>query len=200
MKVAVTGSLGSGKSTVGKMLAATLGTELLDTDVLCRRQLLPGAEGFQQFCHTFGDRFLNDGGGIDRQLLRQAVFGDVAVREKLESILHPIVRRQVTARGMESASRGEILVVEVPLLFEAGWQDEFDVIVVVHVPESLCVQRVMARDEMSADQIKQVLGAQLPAEKKLDYANFIVDNSGIFVSTVQQIFWLSRRLSRERRE
>ena len=74
----------------------------------------------------------------------------------------------------------------------------FDVCVVVYVPEKLCIERVMARDGMSAEQIRQILNAQIPIEKKLDYADFIVDNSGTFVSTVQQIAWMSKKLKRNR--
>jgi dephospho-CoA kinase len=197
VNIAVTGGLGTGKSTVSKILAATLQTELIDTDRLCRLQMLPGAEGFEEFGRAFGKRFIQDDGTIDRILLRQAIFDDGELRKKLESILHPIVRRQVFSRSKVYSTRGDILIVEVPLLYEVGWQDDFDACVVVYVPENLCIQRVMARDGMGAEEIKQILNAQISIKKKLDYANFIVDNSGTFVSTVQQIAWLSRKLIRK---
>jgi dephospho-CoA kinase len=197
VNVAVTGGLGTGKSTVSKILAATLETELLDTDELCRLQMLPGTEGFGKFRHTFGERFIQDDGTIDRLLLKQAIFEDGELRAKLESILHPIVQLQVAARSRECSIHGDILVVEVPLLYEVGWQDAFDICVVVYVPEELCVQRVMTRDGILVEQIKQILNAQFPIKKKLDYAHFIVDNSGTFVSTVQQIAWLSKKLNQK---
>ena len=195
MNVAVTGGLGTGKSTVSKILAATLETELIDTDELCRLQMLPGTEGFEKFRHSFGERFIQDDGTIDRLLLKQAIFDDGELRVKLESILHPIVQLQVAARSRVCSNRGDILVVEVPLLYEVGWQDAFDICVVVYVPEELCMQRVMTRDGILAEQIKQILNAQFPIKKKLDYAHFIVDNSGTLVSTVQQIAWLSHKLN-----
>lgn len=199
MKIAVTGGLGTGKSTVSKILAATLETEVLDTDQLCRMQMLPGTEGFEEFVRCFGERFLQNDGTINRIMLRQAVFDDDGVRGNLESILHPIVRREVAARGRQCAANDEILVVEVPLLYEVGWQDEFDACVVVFVPEKICIQRVMTRDGMVAEQIAKILHAQMPIKKKLDYAHFIVDNSGTFVSTVQQIAWMSKKLNRVRK-
>lgn len=195
MNVAITGGLGTGKSTVSKILAATLETELIDTDELCRLQMLPGTEGFEKFRLTFGERFIQKDGTIDRLLLKQAIFDDGELRAKLESILHPIVQLQVAARSRVCSGSGDILVVEVPLLYEVGWQDLFDICVVVYVPEELCMQRVMMRDGILAEQIKQILNAQFPIKKKLDYAHFIVDNSGTFVSTVQQIAWLSKKLN-----
>jgi len=197
VNIAVTGGLGTGKSTVSKILASTLQTELIDIDRLCRLQMLPGAEGFEEFGRAFGKRFIQDDGTIDRTLLRQAIFDDGELRKKLESILHPIVRRQVSSRCRVYSTRDDILIVEVPLLYEVGWQDDFDACVVVYVPESLCIQRVMARDGMGAEEIRQILHAQMPIKKKLDYAHFIVDNSSTFVSTVQQIAWLSRKLIRK---
>ncbi len=193
----MTGGLGTGKSTVSKILASTLQTDLIDTDQLCRLQMYPGAEGYKEFTRVFGHEFLQDDGNIDRILLRQAVFEEREVRIKLENILHPLVRRRVSSLSYSCALRGEILVVEVPLLYEVGWQDDFDACVVVYVPENLCIQRVMARDGLTDEEIQQILNAQIPIKKKLDSAHFIVDNSGTFVSTVQQIAWLSRKLVRK---
>lgn len=197
MKIAVTGGLGSGKSTVCKMLAAKLETELVDTDQLCRRQMLPGSEAFKEFCRVFGQRFIQGDGTLDRLLLKQAIFKDGELRRKLENILHPIVKKQVAALSEECRVRRKILLVEVPLLYEVGWQNEFDSCVVVSVPEKICIQRVLTRDGMVVDQVNKILNAQLPIKKKLEYADFIVDNSGTFVSTVQQIAWLSRQFFRK---
>lgn len=194
MNIAVTGGLGTGKSTVSRILAVALHGELIDTDQLCRRQMLPGAEGYKEFHRIFGETFIQDDGSINRPLLRQAVFDDVKLKKELENILHPIVRRQVAVRGKICSRSGGVIVVEVPLLYEVGWQDEFDVCVVVYVPEKLCLQRVMARDGMSSEQIRRIFNAQMPIKKKLDYADFIVDNSGTFVSMVQQIAWMSKKL------
>ncbi len=197
MKVAITGGLGTGKSTVAKILASTLETTLIDTDYLCRLQMLPGAEGYDEFARIFGQRFLQDDGTVDRILLRQAVFEDSDLREQLENILHPIVRRQVDILCKTCLSHVAVSVVEVPLLYEVGWQDEFDVCIVVYVPEDICVQRVKLRDEMTAEEIMRIMDSQIPIEKKLAYADFIVDNSSIFIGTVQQTYWLAKMLMRK---
>ncbi len=197
MNIAVTGSLGTGKSTVSKILAVTLATEIIDTDELCRRQMLPGAEGFEEFSRIFDKKFIQGDKTIDRRLLRQAVFEDEELRAQLEQILHPLVKREVAFYSKECSSRGRILVVEVPLLFEVGWQNDFDASVVVYVPEKTCIERVMVRNGLTIGEIRQILKSQMSIDKKRDYADYVIDNSGTFVSTVQQIAWLSKKLYRK---
>jgi dephospho-CoA kinase len=197
VNVAVTGGLGTGKSTVSKILAATLAARMIDTDQECRRQMEPGAEGFKEFRRIFGEKYLKKDGTVDRELLRQNTFADEQLRTKLEGILHPLVRRQVASCSRLSAEQKKILIVEIHLLYEVGWQADFDVCVVVYIPVKQCVERVMARDRISAEQIRQILDAQIPIEKKLDYGHFIVDNSGTLVSTVQQVAWLAKKLKRK---
>jgi len=194
MRIAVTGSLGSGKSTVCKLLANSLSADLVDTDVLCLQQMLPETEGFELFKSVFGKRFFLEDGNIDRVLLRQTVFEDQNVKKQLEAILHPLVKRMVEVRSRECALQGRSMVIEVPLLYEVGWQNEFDSCVVVYIPEQQCIKRVMERNAMAADEVRQILHAQMPIGKKIDLADFIIDNSGTFVSTVHQVGWLSRKL------
>lgn len=194
MNIAVTGGLGSGKSTVSKVLANAISADLLDTDELCREQMRPGMPGFVRCCQVFGTRYLQSDGSLDRQLLRQAVFTDNQVKKDLEKILHPLVRQQVAACTAHCADHGRDLVVEVPLLFEVGWQNDFDVTVAVYVADELCRQRVAARDGLTAVEIGRVLAAQMPIADKIAAAHFVIDNSGTMVSTIQQIAWLGKKL------
>ncbi len=194
MNIAVTGGLGSGKSTVSKILARTIGADHLDTDQLCRQQMQPGRQGFVKFREVFGDRYLHADGTLDRRSLRQAVFTDSGIKKELETILHPLVRQQVAVHYAENCQAGENLVVEVPLLFESGWQHDFAVWVVVYVTEESCLQRVAARDGLSPEEIHRVIAAQIPISEKLAAAHFVVDNNGTFVSMVQQIAWLGKKL------
>ena len=188
MKIAVTGGLGSGKSTVSNMLAAGLCCELLNTDELCREQLLPGEEGYVKLLECFGREFLATDGALDRPKLRQAVFTESSVKDRLESILHPIVRG-IVEKKMQSVN---CLLVEVPLLYEVGWQEDFDICVLVYVSEAVVYKRVASRDGHSRKIIRSILDNQIPLDEKLQRASFIIDNSGTFVSTVSQVNHLGR--------
>lgn len=194
MKIGVTGGLGTGKSTVSKLLAATLQAEYIDTDQLCRLQLEPGAQGYEQFVALYGDRFLGKDRRIDRTLLKEAVFDNGEIRESLEGILHPLVRHFVATRCSSLNKKDRFLVVEVPLLYEVGWLDDFDLCVVVYVPEEICVKRVRARDKMMDEEIRKILMSQLPIDRKCEYGDAVIDNSGTFVSTVHQVGWLSKKI------
>jgi len=196
VNIAVTGGLGTGKSTVSKLFAFHLGSENINTDQLCREQLEPGEQGFAEFIEVFGRGYLSSDGSLNRPLLRQAVFADFQVKEGLENILHPIVQQEVATRCANAALLAKHLVVEVPLLFEVGWQDEFDTNVVVYVSEEVCFERVMERDGLSVAEIQQVLKTQLPIEQKLRKAHFVVDNSGTFVSTIHQVSWVARIINK----
>jgi len=187
MKIAVTGGIGSGKSTVSKILASFLRCELLDTDHLCRQQLQPGGEGLEKLKAIFGHKFLTDDGTLNRQALRESTFQDHAVRSQLETILHPIVRQIVEKSGNESEVQGGHLVVEVPLLYEVQWQDDFDECVVVYVPEHLVYGRIVLRDGLGVEHIRSILRAQMPVEEKREYTSFVIDNSGTLTSSVLQI-------------
>jgi dephospho-CoA kinase len=191
LKIAITGGLGSGKSTVSQLLAARLCCELVNTDELCRRLLFPGEEGYIQFIESFGKEFILPDGHLDRAELREAVFRDSAVKDRLESVLHPLVLDIVKKKGESS----RLLLVEVPLLFEVGWQDDFDMCVLVYVPEEKIFERVAERDGHSREIIRAILDNQMPLEEKLHYTSVVIDNSSTFVSTVLQVNHLGRLIN-----
>lgn len=195
MKIAITGGLGSGKSTVSKILAGYLQCELLDADQICRQQLQPGLEGMVRLKEIFGNKFLFPDGTLDRQKLRRATFKDSGVKVQLETILHPIARKLIAVRWREREMQGKHLVVEVPLLYEVRWQDDFDESVVVYTPESSVYERVLLRSGLGFTEIRSILNAQISIEEKRKHTSFIIDNSGTFVSTVLQTANLSKTIS-----
>ncbi|OEU48497.1 MAG: dephospho-CoA kinase [Desulfobulbaceae bacterium S3730MH12] len=194
MKIAVTGGLGSGKSTVSKLLASSLQCELINTDQLCRKQLQPGAEGLKKFQEVFGGRFLHPDGTVNRQILREVTFKDQRIKSQLEAILHPIISEIVNQKWNQREGSIEHLVIEVPLLYEVQWQDDFDECIVVYLPEHLVYERVALRSGLSFEEIRSILQAQMPIEEKRTHTQFIVDNSTTFASSVLQVAYLVKTL------
>ncbi|SDO83556.1 dephospho-CoA kinase [Desulforhopalus singaporensis] len=192
MKIAITGNIGGGKSTVSRILANILGAAMLDSDGICRHEMQPGNQGFVQLVEIYGDRFVKHDGGLDRDGLRSAVFSDMSVKKNLEDILHPLVLQKIEQRGLEL--EGKILIVEVPLLFEVGWQDQFDVTVVVRAGEGKIIDRVVARDDLEAAQVKKILDVQMPCGEKEMLADYTIDNSGTLAATFGQLQWLASSL------
>lgn len=197
--IAVTGGLGSGKSSVSKILAYSLDACLIDTDALCRQQMEPGAEGFQEIKKIFGLQFIQPDGFINRELLRRKVFSETEIKLELESILHPIVSRELLVCREECSAAGRFLVVEVPLLFEVGWQKKFDFTIAVYAPRQLCIDRVMLRDNLPNKLICMIISSQMDLEEKRRQADFCIDNSGTYAGTMQQIFWCSRNIKTQKK-
>lgn len=194
MNIGLTGGYGSGKSSVSRLLATYLDAELIDADVLCRTLLEPDQEGTRLFRKVFGDTFFSQDGSIDRNFLRQETFNNPAVKEELENILHPLVRSTIGDKARLSRTQHSFLVVEVPLLFEVGWDDDFDITVLVRVPPDIAITRSVKRDNISAEEATRIIGLQLPMSYKEPRVDYIIDNSDTFVSTAQQTAWLSNLL------
>lgn len=195
MIIAVTGGMGAGKSVVAEILGRLLGYDVLNADILCRnllQQKMPGWQGIQE---KWGDCFFDQNGNIDRPSLRKALFADPVVRKGVERILHPLVRQEILNRVAEKRSSLVGIVVEVPLLFEVGWQDDFDWIVVVYAEPECCVQRVVSRDLVDLEAGRAAVGAQIPLEEKALRADSVIENSGPFALTILQIYHLARFLS-----
>jgi dephospho-CoA kinase len=197
MNLAVTGSFGSGKSTVGRLLAQAMGALYVDTDQLCRQLMLPGGAGYQGLVSLYGARFLVEDGSVDRRALRDAAFSVAEVRRALEEILHPLVQRMVADGAWSCRQAGRHQVVEVPLLFEVGWQGQFDRTVVVSGQEKQLLNRVGGRDGISAEEFRRVVATQWSAAEKERLGDFVINNSGLFVATVQQVAWLARKLDKD---
>ncbi|MFV0438664.1 MAG: dephospho-CoA kinase [Desulfopila sp.] len=191
MIVAVTGTVGSGKSRVSAMLAAALGCESVDTDTICRQLMLPGMPGWDEMQKRWETRFIGADGQVDRSMLREAVFTDLAVRRELEAILHPLVKQRVTAEIGLARERKQNLLLEIPLLYEVGWQDGMDGVVAVYVPRRVSVARTSRRDDVDRQQVESILAAQLSALQKAERADWVIDNSGLWAATALQVAHLA---------
>lgn len=172
--VALTGGIGSGKSTVGQMFQ-DLGAIVTDSDQLAREVVERGTTGFDQIIATFGDEVLKNG-DLNRAFLAELVFKDPAKREQLEQITHPMIRKAF-AKIVESAKSDSIVINQIPLLVESKHDYKFDHVITVSASQEVRIERLINRG-MSLTQINQRLQAQSSDIQREQIADSIIRNEG----------------------
>ena len=194
LKIALTGGPGSGKSTVAQMFR-DLGVEVIDADEVAHTVVAKGTPAWEELRREFSPDYFQDDGSLDRAKMAEVVFGDAGARQKLNAIVHPKVTREIARRLTELAARGVALVmVEVPLLFEAGLEKNFDAVIVVDAGEKEQINRIAARDGRPAPEAAGIIQAQWPLDAKKTRADFVVDNRGSLTDTRDQVKKLWQRL------
>lgn len=178
LHVGLTGNVASGKSTVARVWEEA-GVPVISADDLAREVVAPGSEGLEEVVDLLGEEVRAPDGGLDRGAVRALVFADDALRERLESILHPRIarRREAWARDRE-AEGAALLVSEVPLLFEADLTDAFDRIVVVHTSEAERRRRLVEDRGLDTGEAKRIMASQGDPEEKRRRADHVLENEG----------------------
>ena len=175
LRVALTGGIASGKSTVADLFAAR-GVPVIDTDVIAREVVEPGTPALAAVVEAFGPEVLGADGRLDRRRMRERIFGDAAARRRLEGILHPAIRAEMARRSLAAGGPYQVLVI--PLLAEGGRRDHVDRVLLVDVPEEMQVERLMLRDGVSREQAAASLGAQAGRAARLAIADDVILNTG----------------------
>ena len=170
--VALTGGIGSGKSTVGQIFE-DLGAVVTDSDQLARNVVERGTTGFDQIVAAFGDEVLKNG-DLDRAALAELIFKDPAKRTQLEQITHPLIRRAF-AEIVESAQNDSIVINQIPLLVESKHEYKFDHVITVSATEEVRIQRLLMRG-MNLTQIKQRIGAQSTDAQREAISDTVISN------------------------
>lgn len=178
LEVALTGNVGSGKSTVARIWSEA-GIPVIRADDLAREVVAPGSPGLARVLEEFGGDLVNTDGSLDRAGLRGRVFRNPDDRGRLEGILHPLIRsrRDEWVAGHE-AEGTPLVVAEIPLLYEVGMENEYDVVVLVVAPSRERLRRLMADRGLEEDEASRLMAAQIPSEEKLPLADYVVDNGG----------------------
>jgi dephospho-CoA kinase len=184
--IGLTGGAGSGKSTVSAMLKE-LGASVIDADEAAHAAYEPGSPGFESVVREFGPEYVRDG-RIDRARLGELVFHDDAARHRLNAIVHPLVRDWMAARTVKAVEGGaEVVVQDVPLLFENGLERLYSATVLVYVPEPLQVKRLVEGRGLSEERARAMIASQMPIENKRLLAAHLIDNSGSREATQRQV-------------
>ena len=199
VSVGLTGNVAAGKSAVGGCWAEG-GVPVVSADVLSREAVKPGSPGLAAVVEAFGEGVLNEDGSLDRVALGARVFQDEEARATLEAILHPRIRvlrdRWMRERVVEGAS---LTVSEVPLLFEAGLEGDFDVTVLVDAPEDVRLARLTGERALDAEEARSIMASQMEPGLKRDRADHVLVNEGTLEELEDSASRLLARIRKEAR-
>jgi dephospho-CoA kinase len=188
---ALTGGIATGKSTVAKMLAER-GCHIVDTDLIARELVEPGMPALKEIAEKFGPGFLNPDGTLNREAMRELIIHDAGKRDLLNGITHPRINERVLELIREHSAKDSMpVIIDVPLLFEAGWHRIFTTVILVYVPVAVQVERLMARDGLTREMAEKTLTFQMGIEEKRKLAMYVIDNSGSLDETsrlVEELF------------
>lgn len=192
--IGLTGGIATGKSTVAEALRG-LGLPVIDADQVARQVVQPGQPALNELVSAFGPSILRPDGQLDRTRLGALIFADTAARRRLNDITHPHILKAMDEMRQAAEARGErVLVLDVPLLFEAGMQGSVDRVWVVAAPESVQMRRLMNRDGISAEEARQRIQAQMSLTDKIGRADAVIDNSGSVEAARSRVQYLLEAL------
>lgn len=193
--VSLTGGIGCGKSVAAKVFQE-LGCYIHNADKTAHSLMKPHQPAWEKIVSHFGHRILNQDLTIDRSRLGTIIFSDPQERQYLNSIIHPSVlqRKRETIDQLEKEGKYKIFISEAALTIEAGYSSFFDKVVVAYCEKKIQVQRLMERDHISKVEAQKKIGSQLSPQKKLKYADYVIDTSGEIEKTVEQTERIYRRL------
>lgn len=181
----ITGGIATGKSTAVAHFQQ-LGFPIVDADLIAREVVLPGTPGLASVVAAFGERVLTDQGALNRDFLGEIVFSDGDKRKQLNQLLSPFIRQEILHQ-MATFKEQPLVIVDIPLLYEAGYDQYMDQVAVIYVPEAIQKQRLMLRNQLSEAEADLRIASQLPIEKKKVRADVVFDNQGSVADLIQQI-------------
>jgi dephospho-CoA kinase len=192
----LTGGIATGKSTVAAIFEKA-GARLIDADRIAREAVRKDSPAYREILAHFGAEALQENGELDRKRLAAVIFGDPDEQRALERIVHPRVKEEIDL-GIERVRRqapDALVIVDIPLLYEAGMQHGLDAVIVVYAPENLQIERLMARDALTRPAAVARIRAQMPIESKRALATYLIDNSGSIESTRAETLEVYRQLT-----
>lgn len=194
LKIGLTGGIACGKTNILRRFR-DLGAHTIDADKLARQVVQPGQPAYQEIVRRFGAGVLDADGQIDRPRLGDLIFADESAREDLNRIVHPRILEEEDRR-IEACdpAKSRLVVVDAALMIEVGTISRYDAIVVAFCPPEIQLCRLLRRDKLTREQALQRIGSQLSIYRKLTFADFVIDTSGEFSNTREQIDHIYREL------
>jgi dephospho-CoA kinase len=191
LRIGLTGGIGSGKSTVSRLLEQR-GAVIVDADAIAREVVAPGTPGLAAVTEAFGDGVVAPDGSLDRPALAAVVFADPEARKRLDAIVHPLVRARATEVAA-AAPADAVVVNDVPLLVETGQAGSYDLVLVVEADPATRVARLVQRG-LTAEDARARMAAQATDEQRRAVADVVLDNSGTPEELEAQVdrFWADR--------
>ena len=174
LKIGLTGGIGSGKTTVTRLFA-DFNIPIIDADIIAHQLVEPGQPALARIQSTFGQQVINPDGSLNRSELRNIVFADANLKQKLEAILHPLILRKIQAEA--EALNAPYCIISIPLLFETGMDRWVDRILVIDCPVETQISRVKHRDGLSEETIRTIIASQASRELRNTQADDLIDNS-----------------------
>ncbi|NDP61126.1 dephospho-CoA kinase [Polaromonas sp.] len=186
-RIGLTGGIGSGKSTVARILVA-FGAALIDADVISRELTAPGGAAIGELAKQFGPHIITAEGAMDRERMRQLAFSDSAIKGQLEAIIHPLVSQESTRQASAAVQSGRACIVfDIPLLVESGrWRQQLDRVLVVDCTEETQIARVMARNALSREMVVKIIAGQASRAQRLAAADACICNEGLSLHALER--------------
>ncbi|AGZ24560.1 MULTISPECIES: dephospho-CoA kinase [Staphylococcus] len=175
--IGLTGGIASGKSTVSELLTA-FGFKVVDADTAARDAVAKGTPGIEKVREVFGDEAIDENGEMDRKYMGELVFNNPGERIKLNEIVHPIVREIMEQKKQQFLNEGHNVIMDIPLLFENELQDTVDEVWLVYTSESIQIDRLMERNDLTQEEAKARVYSQISIDKKSRMADHVIDNLG----------------------
>jgi len=187
-KIAITGGIGSGKSTVGKILNRRRGYALIDADTISKTLTSSKGEAIEAIKAEFGPEYISTDQSLDRQKMRELVFNDPLAKGKLEAIIHPKVLLQIEQQLAQASQKGfETTLIDIPLLAESHqrWKSRLDGILVVDCLPQTQIRRVMERNGLAEETVLKIIASQAKREARNSLANWIIFNEGVTLEELE---------------
>lgn len=175
--IGLTGGIATGKSTVSELLTA-YGFKIVDADIAARKAVAKGSKGLEQVIAQFGEEAITEEGEMDRKYMGELVFNHPEKRLELNKIVHPIVREIMEEEKHEYLQQGHNVIMDIPLLYENDLQDTVDEVWLVYTSESVQIDRLMERNNLTAEDAKARVYSQISIDKKSRMADHVIDNLG----------------------